>query len=335
MCLPYPRSDVALAVARRSAAALAAMLCLLMGASGVHADDRLKVAVAGVRGVGENFTVDIGLAQGIFKKHGLDVEVLTTDSTGDTQQVVISNSANVGTGVGILGALSAFSKGAPVRILGANFTGGSQNYWYVPSNSWIKSVQDAGGKTVAYSSFGSSTHAAVLALQKYSGINFKPTATGATPATLVAVMSGQIDVGWAGAPFGMQDLASGKIRLVWKASAVPSLDRQTIRVMIANANDLRARPDVYVRFLRAFRETLDWIYSTPEGAKAYAEWASLPEALAQHAIEQFLPKEALNPDRISGLDDAMADAISYKYISAPLTNEQLNELIRISERRQQ
>jgi NitT/TauT family transport system substrate-binding protein len=335
MCVAYPLSDVALTVVRRSVALLVAALCLLNAAIDVHADDRLKVAVAGVRGVGENFTVDIGLAHGIFKKHGLAVEVFTTDSSGDTQQVVISNSANVGTGVGTLGALSAFNKGAPVRILGANFTGGSQNFWYVPANSLIKSVQDAGGKTVAYSSFGSSTHAAVLALQKYSGINFKPTATGASPATLVAVMSGQIDVGWAGAPFGMQELASGKIRLVWKASAAPSLDRQTLRVVIANANDLDARPDVYARFMRAFRETLDWVYSTPDGAKAYAQWANLPEALAKRAIEQFLPKEALNPDQISGLDDVMADAISYKYISAQLTNEQLNELIRIPERRRQ
>jgi NitT/TauT family transport system substrate-binding protein len=222
-----------------------------------------------------------------------------------------------------------------VRVIGSTFTGGSQLFWYVPAGSPIKSLKDTEGRTVAYSTNGSSTHTAVLALQKSSGIKFKPTPTGAAPATLTQVMSGQIDVGWAGAPFGVDMVEAGKTRVIAKASDDPVLDKQTIRLIIANATELAQRKDVFVRFMRAYREALDWVYATPEGLKAYAEWASISEATARRALQEFLPKSAVDPDRISGLDDIMADAVTFKYISAPLTKAQLDELIQIPERKPQ
>ncbi len=61
---------------------------------------------------------------------------------------------------------------------------------------------------------------------------------------------------------------------------------------------------------------------------------SISEATAKRALAEFLPKEAVDPDRISGVDDVMADAVTFKYISAPLTKQQLDELIQIPERKQ-
>ena len=109
---------------------------------------------------------------------------------------------------------------------------------------------------MAYSTNGSSTHTAVLALKKFTGVDFVPTQTGAAPGTYTQVMSGQIDVGWAGAPFGVDAVEQGKTRVVAKASDDPVLDRQTIRLLIANSNEMAQRPDVFVRFMRAYREAL-------------------------------------------------------------------------------
>jgi NitT/TauT family transport system substrate-binding protein len=310
---------------------LSGLLALLLGAGEARAQDNLKVAV-GARGVGETFAAELGQNAGIFRKHGLALEILYTQGGGETQQVVISNSAQIGVATGFLGALGAFAKGAPVRVIGATFTGGSQLFWYVPANSPIQSLKDTEGKSVAYSTNGSSTHTAVLALQKSTGVKFKPTPTGAAPATLTQVMSGQIDVGWAGAPFGVDMVEAGKTRVIAKASDDPVLDRQTIRLIIANATELAQRRDVFVRFMRAYREALGWVYATPAGRTAYAQWASISEATAKRALEEFLPKAAVDPDRISGLDDIMADAVAFKYIPAPLTPAQLDELIQIPER---
>src|ERR1051325_4269175 len=160
-------------------AAVAAALSLIH--HGAVAEDQLKLAV-GARGVGETFVAELGQNAGIFKKHGLALDIFYTQGGGETIQVVISNSAQIGVATGFLGALGAFAKGAPLRVIGATFTGGSPLFWYVPANSPIRSLRDTEGKTVAYSTNGSSTHTAVLALQKSSGIKFKPTATGAAPA---------------------------------------------------------------------------------------------------------------------------------------------------------
>ncbi|CAN0277269.1 unnamed protein product, partial [Phaeothamnion confervicola] len=287
---------------------------LLFGAHAALAQDHLKVAV-GARGVGETFVPELGQNSGIFKKHGLVLDVFYTQGGGETQQVVISNSAHLGVGIGFLGTIGVFAKGAPVRVIGATYTGGNQLFWYVPMGSPIRSLKDTAGKTVAYSTNGSSTHTAVLALKKFSGVEFKPTPTGAAPATFTQVMSGQIDVGWAGAPFGVDAVEQGRTRVIAKASDDPVLDRQTIRLVIANANEMAQRKDAFVRFMRAYRETLDWVYSTPEGLKAYAAWSNISEATGKRALQEFLPKEAVDPDRISGLDDIMADAVTFKYIA--------------------
>jgi NitT/TauT family transport system substrate-binding protein len=313
---------------------LLAVAALVLIHQSVAAEDRLAVAV-GARGVGETFVPELGQAVGIFKKHGLMLDVLYTQGGGETQQAVISNSAQVGVAVGFLGTLGAFAKGAPLRVIGSTYTGGNQLFWYVRTDSPIKSLHDAAGKTVAYSTNGSSTHTAVLALKKLTGVDFKPTQTGAAPATYTQVMSGQIDVGWAGAPFGVEQVESGNTRIIAKASDDPVLDKQTIRLIVANASELAQRHDKFVRFMRAYREALAWVYSTPEGVRAYAEWASISPGTAARSLREFLPPHAVDPDRISGVDDLMADAVSFKYIPAPLSPAQLAELIQIPERKAQ
>ena len=91
--------------------------------------------------------------------------------------------------------------------------------------------------TIAYSTNGSSSNNIVRrASSRSSACKAKPTATGGPPATLTAVMSGQVDIGWAAPPFGVQEIKDGKIRIVARGSDVPSLQGQTVRALIVNAN---------------------------------------------------------------------------------------------------
>ncbi len=314
-------------------ASLAAIATFAALAETGRAEEELKIAVGG-RGIGETFVTEIGYKAGLFKPHNLALDIFYTDGGGETQQAVISNSAQVGIASGFLGAIGVFAKGALVRIIGGSYTGGAQVFWYVPVASSIKGPRDLSGKTVAYSNNGSSTHAGVLALQKHYNVDFKPTPTGNAAATMTATMSGQVDVGWAGAPFGVAELEAGKTRLIMKSSDAPDFDKQTSRVIIANATELKARPEVFVRFMRGYRDSLRWVYSTPEGLNAYANFAKLPQATAKRALQEFLPLAAVDPDRISGIEEVMADAVNFKFIAAPLTHADLAELIQIPERRQ-
>ena len=128
-------------------------------------------------------------------------------------------------------------------------------------------------------------------------------------------------------------LEAGKTRLIMKSSDAPDFDKQTSRVIIANADELKARPDAFARFMRGYRESLAWIYSTPEGLEAYAAFAKLSGPTAKRALQEFLPPAAVDPDRISGIEEVMADAIGFKFITAPLTKDELAELIQIPDRR--
>jgi len=292
------------------------------------ADDLVKVAI-GQRGNWNSAIPHLGEKAGIFKKHGIALELLYTSGGGETQQAVISGSVDVGMAAGTMGVFSAFSKGAPVRIIGAESTGAA-DYWYAPTASGIKNLKDSDGKTIAYSTNGSSTHSIVLAFIKEYHVTAKPTATGNPAATLTAVMSGQVDVGWAAPPFGMKELEEGKINIVAKANDAKIVADQTIRVLITNVDTLQKRKDVLKRFMQAYRETLDYMYSSDQAIKDYAEFARIPEATARRIRDELFPKSILWPDEIKGLDTLVPEAVALKYTAEPLSKQQLAELIQVS-----
>src|SRR5262249_29234056 len=175
---------------------------VLLGAPPAHADDAMRIAV-GQRGLWDTSSIELGQRGGIFKKHGITLDILYTQGSGETQQAVVGGSVELGMSAGSMGVFGAYSKGAPVRIIGAEMTGGADLFGYVRSDSPIRTLQDTDGKTIAYSTNGASTHAIVNAFIKQYGLKAKPVATGSPPATLTQVMSGQVDVGWGGPPFGL------------------------------------------------------------------------------------------------------------------------------------
>jgi NitT/TauT family transport system substrate-binding protein len=300
--------------------------------SSAFAQDTLKLAV-GQRGLWDTSISDVGQRAGIFKKHGLTLELLYTQGAGETQQAVISGSVEIGVGVGIMGVLSAYSKNAPVRIIGAEITGAGDLFWYVKADSPIKTIQDFNGKTIAYSTNGSSTHGVVTAYIKQYGLTAaKATPTGGPPATMTAVMSGQVDVGWSAPPVGLDQLDRNEIRQI--ATGNDTLFKgQTVRLLITNTSTLQNRKNAIERYMKAYRETIDWMYSDPSALKTYAEFAGITEAKAKRIRDGFFPKSSLSPDEIIGLDLIVPDAVNLKFTAAPLSKEQLADLIRIPPRK--
>jgi NitT/TauT family transport system substrate-binding protein len=296
-----------------------------------HAQDKLKLAV-GQRGGWDTAVAEIGSRAGIFKTHGLDLDILYTQGSGETQQAVISGSVDVGVAAGVMGVLSAYAKGAPVRVIGAEQTGLPDMYFYVLASSPIKSLRDAAGKTIAYSTNGSSTHSVVTALLKQNNLAARPVATGGQAATLTQVMSGQVDVGWSAPPFGLVQLANGEIRTVARGSDAEALREQTVRFLIAGPQTLETKAAAITHFMAAYRESVDFMYAGDEALKVFAAFAGIDFAIAKRTRDEFFPKAALDPDNIVGLEAVMTDAIAFKYISAPLSKDQLRDLLRLQPR---
>jgi NitT/TauT family transport system substrate-binding protein len=306
--------------------ALAMTLVAIAGAT--DAAEALKLAV-GAPGNWDTCIPAVGARAGIFRNHGIELELLYTNGGGETMQAVISGSVDIGIAAGTGAVMGAFAKGAPVRIIAAGVTGASDLYWYVPAASPIRSLKDTAGKTVAYSTNGASTHVTLLALLKHFDVKARPIATGASAVTFTQAMSGQVDVGWASPPFGLDALEDGRIRLVARGSDVAETAGQTVRVHIVNAAVLAARAEAIDHFMQAYREAYQFLYSDPRALGYFADIANVPERLAAQIRDTFLPKEAMAPDRVSGTEASMADAIAAKMLAAKLTPAQLDQLIRI------
>lgn len=313
----------------RLIASVAALAATLTGPA--SAEDLLKLTI-GQRGNWDTAITELGTKAGIFKKHGLTLEMIYTSGSGETLQPVISGSVDLGLAVGTLGAMAAYSKGAPVRIIGAQATGAA-DYWYA-KNPAIKTLQDTAGKTIAFSSNGSSTQSVVRAFINEFKLTAKPQATGNPATTLTTVMTDQVDVGWAAPPFGLKELEEGKIHIVAKATDAALVRGQTIRTVVANTATLEKRKDVIERFMKAYRETIDYMYSNnPQVIKDYAEFVKVPEPMAKRVRDEFFPKSILDPDKIVGLDSLMEEAVNLKFIPTALTKTQTDELIQIPPRK--
>jgi NitT/TauT family transport system substrate-binding protein len=308
-------------------AGVLATLCVVSAPSSLPAEV-LKVA-SPQRGSWEGAVPELGQQQGIFKKHGLDLEILYTAGGGETLQTVISGAVDIGLSAGTLSIFGAFQKGAPIRIIGASSTGSRELFWYVLADSPVQSMRDANDKTIAYSTGGSSTNTTVLRFIDEYKLKAKPIATGDVTATITQVMTKQIDIGWSVAPFQLKPLEEGKIRLIARASDLPIIRSQTIRVQIANADALAQRKDAIDRFMAAYRETVDWMYASPEALQRYLKFSGFEESVVKRTLQEFIPKDSLQTQQVMGTDAAMEEAVRFKYLSKPLTQEQLAELIQI------
>jgi NitT/TauT family transport system substrate-binding protein len=309
-------------------AAITALAVVLFACAPAHALDKLTLAI-GQPGLWDSSFADIGQKIGIFKKHGLELQTFYTSGGGETQQAVIAGSAKIGVSPGTLGVFGAFAKGAPIRIIAAEATGTAE-YYFVKSASPIKSPKDfTAATTLAYSTAGSGTFLTAQRMLKQHNVQARLVATGNVPATYTSVMSGQVDVGFSTPPFGLEAHDKGEIRIIALANDLDSVRTQTVRVTIANALDFAKRPDVYKRFIAAYREAIDWMYSDPKAPDMFAQFAKITPQMAQTVRDRFYPKSMLQLDKVYGIPEMMQDAIALKFIPQPLTQAQLDELLKL------
>jgi NitT/TauT family transport system substrate-binding protein len=285
--------------------------------TGAASAETLKVAVA-QRGFWNSSFIEFALQQGFFKQEGLEIEILYTEGGASTLTPVVAGSIDIAMTNGTLGAVAAFAKGMPVKIISAEATGAPDAFWYARPESGIKTIKDTNGKTVAFSSPGSSTNLIILQLINQEKATPKLVPTGGLPGTLTQVMTGQIDVGWSVPPFVLKDLAEGRLQIIARGSDVEAIRDQTIRVNVANANALKEKRDAFVRFIRVIGRAIDWAYSGDASIDAYAALAKMPRELAQRTRDEFYPKAALQLGEVRGLELTLKQALDFKYITAPL-----------------
>jgi NitT/TauT family transport system substrate-binding protein len=281
------------------------------------AQDKVRAGV-GQRGNLDTMVIAYGVDAGFFKKENIDVEITWTRGGAETLQALITGSTDLDVANGILGVIGAWSKGAPVRIVSAQFTGASDLYWYAKAESPVKSMKDMDGRTLGYSRPGSSTNLVAMSLAAAAGVKPKLVSAGGIPDNRTQVMSGQIDAGWAIPPFNLDLLNEGKIRVIARGSDVPALAEQTVRVNVASQKFLTERRDVARRFMKAYHDTFESMYTNPEQMLAFfAKFNKVSPEVAKQTFASF-PRQAVAPWPVRGLQKSLDQALEYKQLQKPM-----------------
>jgi NitT/TauT family transport system substrate-binding protein len=290
------------------------------------AQDKVRAAV-GQRGNWDTLFISQGVEAGIFKREGIEVDVTWTRGGAETLQTVITDSADLAIANGILGVIGAISKGAPVKIVSAQMTGAPDMFWYVKADSPVKSMKDMNGRTMGYSRPGSSTNLVALALSDHFRVKPNLVSTGGIPDTRTQVMSGQVEAGWSVPHFNFDLLGEGKIRIIARGTDVPSLNDQTVRVNVASSKLLTERRDVARRFMKAYHDSIEWVYTNPDKAIGfYVRFNKVAPAVAKQTYESF-PKAAVAPWPVKGLKQNLDEALQYKRLDKPLAETEAQKLL--------
>ena len=294
----------------------------IAGASAAQAAEKLKVAIP-QKGFWDSSWVEFGEAAGFFKDAGLEIEVFYTEGGAQTVATVVSGSVDIAMSNGILGAIGAYVKGGeatPYRIISAEMTGANELFWWVKADSPIKSLKDAGeGKTIAFSSPGSSSNLILLTLLKQTGSKAKPVPTGGVPGTYTQTMTGQIDIGWSVVPFALKDVNEGKIRIVARSREATELANQTIRANLASVSSLKTKRESIIKFMQVIEKSIDWAYTNPQAIEIFAKNMKVTPEIAKQAGDGFFPKSAMQRGEIKDLERSLQDALDYKFIASPKT----------------
>src|SRR6202050_4446893 len=233
---------------RRVGVLILSILAFAGAIGSAAAEDTLKVAVP-QKGAWDAGIAELGQRGGIFKKHGLDLDILYTTAGPESIQAMIAGSIDISVASGVSAAIGTFAKGAPVRIISREMTGAPDLYWFVPADSPIHTIADMNDKTVAFSAVGSSSNGSLLALIAQYHLTAKPTPTGSIAATMTQTITKQVDVGYGAAPFGLDLVESGKARIIATGNDVAALRTRAVRVNLTGATTLQNHHDEIVRFM--------------------------------------------------------------------------------------
>src|SRR5579864_9626887 len=137
---------------------------------------------------------DVGADSGIFKKHGVDLEI--SSFTGDAKEMQALTAGSLDIALGGGPAFATIVKGVPIKAVAAEANAPNTIMLVVLKDGPIKSVDDLKGKNVSVSTTGSLTYWLTQQLSRAQGWGddgIKITPLGASEGQIAALKTHQID----------------------------------------------------------------------------------------------------------------------------------------------
>jgi len=169
----------------------ALLFFILLPALPSRAQEKLRIGLSSVSAT--NGSVWVADEKGLFRKYGVDVEVVIIGGGGArTVSALVAGDIQFSVGGGE-GSIRSQLRGVETVIVASSFTKGLQRIMARPE---IKTYQDLRGKKIAITQFGSAGHLALLLMLKKW--NMRPDQVqivtfGSSPAMLVGLDKGAAD----------------------------------------------------------------------------------------------------------------------------------------------
>ena len=267
----------------RSSLALALGLATL--ASPAAAADKVRAGTA-VAGVFTFTPLDIGMEKGIFQKHGIEVEISAMRGDAQLQQGMTAGSLDFALGSGP--GLAFMAKGVPAKGIAAFALDPRNLSLVVPLNSPIKGKADLKGKKLAVTTGGSLTDWLVRETSRQQGWGpdgITPVPLGAPTSSIAAMKTGQVDGILIATELGYAMEAKGEGKMLFTYGDITP-DFHT-HILFARDEVIAKNPDLARRFVKAFFETIAFMYANKaETVKIAAKAMNLDEAIVSRTYDE-------------------------------------------------
>jgi NitT/TauT family transport system substrate-binding protein len=231
--------------------------------------------------------LDVGMRQGIFAKHGLEIESIAFAGDARMQQAMASDSLDIALGSGP--AMAFIAKGAPIKGVAA-MAGPPLLLAIVVRPDGPKTVADLKGKTVSVSTAGSLTYWLVSETSRRqgwgpTGITIAP--MGGMPGQIAALKRGDTDgiIMDIGNAFDLEKRGEG--RIVVRFNEIKDFH---IHVIFATDKVIAGRPEAVRAFLAGWFETIAFMRGNKDATvKIAMEITNKDQEITAKSYDELMP----------------------------------------------
>jgi ABC-type nitrate/sulfonate/bicarbonate transport system substrate-binding protein len=248
------------------------VLFFLLAAALAEAQQKVRLNWGAISGVMS--PIWVAQEEGLFKKHGLDVELIHIASTSKAIQSMLAGEIQYTT-ADALNSIQAVAAGADLVM----FCEGVNRFVFsLMARPEVKRLSDLKGKKIGITRIGSTTHTAVLFAVNKAGLgpnDYTLLQLGEVPNILTTLLAGQIDAGALSPPTNSRAKKAGLFELINLGTDGPEYPSTVIASTRAY---IKANPDSTRRMVRALGEGLYLFKSSrPIGIKAIQKYTRLKE----------------------------------------------------------
>jgi NitT/TauT family transport system substrate-binding protein len=276
----------------KAAKILVTALTIIAFAGPAAAQDKYKV---GYLRVMDDAQAILAKEAGLYKKHGLDVELIEFKSGTDLIKAIVGGQLDSGV-LGFTNAIAWASKGADLKVIG----GAQQGYhaMIVRNDSGIKDIAGLKGKTLASQAEGS-TADTVLKGVVFKQAGIKPddvNVMGVSPQVAVQSLAAKrVDAAFLFEPQASVAKLIAPVKQIYEIGEVWPFP---CMVVITSGDTLKKRKDDVWKSLDAQKDAIDMLQKKPAEAAKYIAAQFISEPTLKTLTKGEVPREAVIADAI-------------------------------------